>query len=169
MGENEQGEMIHYTVFFMLILILNVLLITFIQVSQVQTIQHNIEATLSKNGGYTAAAIQKITGSNTAATSTKDLLPVNNMGWIYVSKSYASDAAQWTALNNGNPKNTAGTNIHWNLTGSTVEQENTLIPYQVVLKPIGSGSGASSLFFGWIPEMKFDGTAQSQVYTGYVQ
>lgn len=169
MGENEQGEMIHYTVFFMLILILNVLLITFIQVSQVQTIQHNIESTLSKNGGYTTAAIQKITGSSTAATSTNDLIPINNMGWIYISKSYASDTTQWSSLNNGNPKNTSGSTLHWNLSGNTVEQENTLIPYQVVIKPIGSGSGPSNLLFGWIPEMKFNGTAQSQVYTGYVQ
>lgn len=169
MGENEQGEMIHYTIFFLLLLVLNVLLIGFIQVSQVQTIQHSTEATLSKNGGYTAAAIQKITGSSTAASSNKDLIPVNNSNWIYISKSTASNASQWTSLNIANPKTTAGNTTHWNLTGSTVEQENTLIPYQIVIKPAGSGGSASSLLFGWIPEMKFNGTAQSQVYTGYVQ
>lgn len=169
MGENEQGEMIHYTVFFMLILILNVLLMGFIQVSQVQTIQHNTEATLSKNGGYTGAAIKKITGSNTAATSTNELIPINGSGWIYLSKNYASDAKQWESLNNGNPKNTAGNTTHWNLPANTVEQQNTLIPYQIVVKPLGSNGSASNLLFGWIPEMRFSGTAQSQVYTGYVQ
>lgn len=169
MGENEQGEMIHYTIFFFLLLILNVLLIGFIEVSQVQTIQHNTESTLSKNGGYTNVAIKKITGSSSAAASTKDLQPVNGMGWIYISKNTATNASQWTSLNNTNPKTTAGNTNHWNLTGSTVEQENTLIPYQIVVKPLGSDGGISSLFFGWIPEMKFNGTAQSQVYTGYVQ
>lgn len=169
MGENEQGEMIHYTVFFLLLMVLNVLLIGFIEVSQVQTIQHNTEATLSKNGGYTTAAIQKITGTSPSASASRDLIPVNGLGWIYLSKSYASDASQWSSLNKTNPKTTAGNTTHWNLTGTTVEQENTLIPYQIVVKPLGSDGGVSSLFFGWIPEMKFNGTAQSQVYTGYVQ
>lgn len=169
MGENEQGEMIHYTVFFMLILVLSVLLIAFIEVSQVQTIQHNVEATLSKNGGYTTAAIKKITGSSTAPTTSQATIPINGNNWIALSRTYASDATVWTNLNNGNPKNTAGTVTHWNLTGSTVEQENTLIPYQIVVKPLGAGGSKSNLFFGWLPEMTFNGTAQSQVYTGYVQ
>lgn len=169
MGENEQGEMIHYTVFFMMILVLSTLLIGFIQVSQVQTIQHNVEATLSKNGGYTNAAITKITGSPSNATSNQTVLPINNTGWIKISKSYATDPSQWESLNGTNPSTTDGTKNHWNLTNGTVEQQNTLIPYQIIVSPIGSKGSNSNLLFGWIPELKFSGSAQAQVYTGNVQ
>lgn len=169
MGENEQAEMIHYTVFFMLLLVLTTLLIGFIQVSQVQTIQHTVEATLSKNGGYTTAAITRITGSSTAPSSTAATIPINNAGWISISRSYATDNSQWEALNGSNPKTSNGNTVHWNLTGTNVEQENTLIPYQIVVKPIGSGGSASNLLFGWIPELRFSGSAQAQVYTGNVQ
>lgn len=169
MGENEQGEMIHYTVFFMLILVLSTLLIGFIQISQVQTIQHNVEATLSKNGGYTNAAITKITGNPSNATSNQTILPINNTGWVKISKSYATDPSQWESLNGTNPSNSDGTKTHWNLTNGTVEQQNTLIPYQIIVSPIGSKGSASDILFGWIPELKFSGSAQAQVFTGNVQ
>lgn len=173
MGETEIGEMLHYTIFFILLLVMSVMLIAFMQVSQVQTIQHTIESTLSKNGGYTKDALVKITGSTTAANSGQDLLPVNGSGWIFISKDYAQSTSAWESANGENPVTTAGTTNHWNLPSetngdSTVEQLNTVIPYEVVVKPLGSGKTAGILF-GWLPELKFEGSAQSQVTTGSVQ
>lgn len=169
MGENEQGEMIHYTIFFILLMILSTLFFGFLQVSQVQTIQHNTEAVLSKNGGYTKNAIEQITKSNNTDGNANGEIAIKGSNWIYLSKSTATDADQWTLLNKKNPENTDGTTDHWNLSGNTTERQNTLIPYQIIVKPLGAGAGASDIIFGWIPEMKFSGVAQSQVYTGQVE
>lgn len=168
MGENEISEIIHYTLFFILILILNVIFIGALQISQVQSVEHNVEATLSKNGGYTTNSITHITGTNaySSATPKADLLPINDTKWLYISYDYATDARNWIAYNRTNPQTTANNTNHWNLTGSTVEKENTIIPYKIVIKPLGSDK--KSLIFGWFPELSFKGTAQSQVYTGSV-
>lgn len=166
MGENEQGELIHYTIFLMMMLVLNTLLIGFMQFTQVQTVQHNIESTLSKNGGYTHDAIKQITGSENAANSNRSLIPITN--WIYLDRDVAQNADKWSDYNNGDPKNSAGNTEHWNLSNGTVENQNTVVPYRVVVKPFGSDGGKSSLIFGWIPEVSFNGSAQSQVYTGTV-
>jgi hypothetical protein len=168
MGENEQSEMIHYTIFFILLMILSTLFFGFLQVSQVQTVQNNIENVLSKNGGYTQAAIQEITGSSTGNVNGNNEISIKNSNWVYLSKSAATNNDLWTKLNNGNPQTTSGDTNHWELAGNTTEQQNVLIPYQITVRPLGSGSNASNIVFGWIPEMKFSGVAQSQVYTEQV-
>lgn len=171
MGENEQGELISYTVFFVILALINLLLIIFIQFSQVQTAQHNVEAVLSKNGGYTNAAIKSIAGTNDIdlnSTSTS-IIPIKGVKWVYLSKTTAKDADAWKSVNGSNPKNSDGDTNHWNLKDGTTERQNTIIPYKVVFFPAGTSNSKNGLFHNIFSIMQFSGTTQSNVYTGTVE
>lgn len=171
MGENEQGEIISYTVFFVILALINLLLIIFIQFSQIQTAQHTIEATLSKNGGYTNAAMKSIAGRNDidVDSSSTSIIPIKGIKWVYLSKTPAKDSDQWSSANGSNPQTTAGNTNHWNLRDGTTERQNTIIPYKVVFFPSGSSNTKTGLFHNLFNIMQFSGTTQSNVYTGTVE
>lgn len=171
MGENEQGEIISYTVFFVILALINMLLIIFIQFSQVQTAQHNVEAVLSKNGGYTDSALKSIAGTSDIDVNNNktSLIPIKGIKWIYLSKTTAKDESEWKSANGSNPKTTAGDTNHWDLKDNTTERQNTIIPYKVVFFPAGTSNTKSGFLNNIFSVMQYSGTTQSSVYTGTVE
>lgn len=137
MGSDEFGEMINYTIFFIFILILNVLLMGFIQFSQVQTYQHQIIAEVSKDGGFTKTAL-------------------NNLG-VDANTGYGRGGiGSYARLD----KTVTGS--HWNI--DQPEPYGTVVPYRLKVS-IMPGIPKNTFFGGWFPDVSYGGTLQTQVRT----